>query len=316
MFHLAKHIALRFACVLSAAVVAAGTASAADQPGGKDYPGIGRFAGSEITGYEARNFDALVIQAKPYKAGKPVDARRLEGRVTHIAYRAPAGASIVEVFRNYTNKAAAGGFQTLLDCETDICGGMDFAAGVKVLPIPQMWFDGFKYRYYSARKAASAGAPETYLSVVVSENNDTPYAQVSVVELGAMSDKMVDAAKMAKGLADAGHIALYGVYFDTDKAVLKPESAPTLAEIAKLLKDNPSLKSVYIVGHTDSQGAYDHNMTLSRQRAEAIVAALVSKHGVAQGRLKAAGVGFLAPVGSNATDAGRALNRRTELVLP
>ena len=70
------------------------------------------------------------------------------------------------------------------------------------------------------------------------------------------------------------------------------------------------------VGHTDSQGAFDHNMDLSRRRAEAIAAELVKSHGIAQGRLRTAGVGFLAPVGPNATEDGRALNRRVELVAP
>jgi outer membrane protein OmpA-like peptidoglycan-associated protein len=151
---------------------------------------------------------------------------------------------------------------------------------------------------------------------VTSQNNDTVYTQVTVVELGALENKMVDAAAMKKGLKEEGRIALYGIYFDTAKADVKPESAPTLAEIAKLLKGDASLTAVYIVGHTDSQGGYDYNIDLSRRRAAAIAAELAAKHGIAAARLKTAGVGFLAPVASNATENGRALNRRTELVLP
>jgi OmpA-OmpF porin, OOP family len=71
-----------------------------------------------------------------------------------------------------------------------------------------------------------------------------------------------------------------------------------------------------IVGHTDSQGAYDYNMDLSRRRAEAIAAELAQSYRIARTRLRTAGVGFLAPVGSNATEDGRALNRRVELVAP
>jgi outer membrane protein OmpA-like peptidoglycan-associated protein len=73
---------------------------------------------------------------------------------------------------------------------------------------------------------------------------------------------------------------------------------------------------VFIVGHTDSQGAYDHNMTLSRQRAEAVANALVVSYRIARGRLYTAGLGYLAPVASNHTEDGRALNRRVELVEP
>ena len=79
---------------------------------------------------------------------------------------------------------------------------------------------------------------------------------------------------MAKGLRETGHIALYGIYFDTDKAVVKPESRPTLEQIAKLLARQVAL-SVYIVGHTDSQGAIAYNLDLSRRRAEAVAAELV-----------------------------------------
>ena len=54
----------------------------------RDYPGIGRFAGSLITGYQSKNFDAVRLQAAPFQARKPVDAQRLEGKVTRIAWRA------------------------------------------------------------------------------------------------------------------------------------------------------------------------------------------------------------------------------------
>jgi OmpA-OmpF porin, OOP family len=87
--------------------------------------------------------------------------------------------------------------------------------------------------------------------------------------VGSMKNKMVDAAAMAKGLGEKGHIALYGIYFDTDKAVIKPASKPTLDQIAKLLQSKPKL-SVYIVGHTDNQGTYNYDMTLSRKRAAAV----------------------------------------------
>jgi OmpA-OmpF porin, OOP family len=284
-----------------------------DVAGARDYPGIGRFAGSVITGYLVKDFDAARLQAAPFKDGKPVDQRRLEGRVTRIAYRAGAGPSIVEVARNFESQLGKAGFETLLACDVDACGGIPFAEALDVLPIPQMWIDGFNYRYYAGRKAE--GGRETYASVLVSKSNDDVYVQLVVAVVGAIEDKMVDAGAMAKGLREKGHIALYGIYFDTDKAVIKPESRPTLDEIAKLLRAQPQL-NVVIVGHTDSQGSYDHNMELSRRRAEAVAAELAKAHKIAAARMRTAGVGFLAPVGSNASDDGRALNRRVELVAP
>jgi outer membrane protein OmpA-like peptidoglycan-associated protein len=284
-----------------------------DVAGAKDFPGIGRFGGSVITGYQVKDFDAARIQAAPFKNDKPADARRLEGRITRIAYRTNPGPSILEVSRNFETQLTKAGFETLLACDTDACGGIPFTEAIDALPIPQMWVDGFNYHYYAGRKAD--GGRETYASVVVSENNKEIYTQLIVAELGAIENKMVDAAAMAKGLGEAGHIALYGIYFDTDKAVIKPESRPTLEQIAKLLAGQPQL-NVFIVGHTDSQGTFDYNLDLSRRRAEAIATELVKSYRIAQPRLRTAGVGLLAPIGSNASEAGRALNRRVELVAP
>ena len=284
-----------------------------DVAGSRDYPGIGRFGGSTITGYQAKDFDATRLQAAPFRDGKASDQRRPEGQVTRIAYRTPPGPSIVEVARNFEGQLAKAGFETLVACNTDDCGGIPFTEALDVLPLPAMWIDGFDYRYYAGRK--TDGTQETYAAVLVSKNNDEIYAQLVVARVGDMANKMVDAAAMAKGLGEKGHIAIYGIHFDTDKAIIKPESGPTLAEMAKLLNGQPELR-VFIVGHTDSQGAYEHNMTLSRLRAEAVAAALATAHKIARGRLFTAGIGYLAPIGSNATEDGRALNRRVELVVP
>jgi len=284
-----------------------------DVAGSRDYPGIGRFAGSVITGYRVKDFDSMRLQGAPFKDGRPTDDQRLEGRITRIAYRTAPGPSILEVSRNFEAQLAKAGFETLLACYTDACGGIPFTESIDALPIPEMWIDGFNYRYYAGRKAE--GARQTFAAVVVSKNNEEIYAQLVVAVIGVMENKMVDAAAMAKGLGEKGHIALYGIYFDTDKAVIKPESRPTLDEIAKLLRAQAQL-NVVIVGHTDSQGTYDYNIDLSRRRAEAVAAELAKSYKIAAARLRTAGVGFLAPIGSNASDDGRALNRRVELVAP
>ena len=170
-----------------------------------------------------------------------------------------------------------------------------------------MWMDGFNYHYYAGRRIE--GGRETYASVVVSENNRDIYAQLIVAETRAIENKMVDAAAMSKGLRETGRIALYGIYFDTDRAVLKSESRPALEQIAKLLAGEAQL-NVFIVGHTDSQGPYAYNLDLSRRRAEAIAEELVKNYRIGAPRLRTAGVAHLAPVGSNGNEAGRALNRQ------
>lgn len=114
-------------------------------------------------------------------------------------------------------------------------------------------------------------------------------------------------------LEDDGRAEVYGIYFDFDKATLKPESAPVLKEIAALLAKNPAWK-LDVEGHTDNIGTDAHNLALSKARAEAVTAALVSEYGIDAARLAPAGFGATRPVESNDTLAGRARNRRVELV--
>ena len=135
-----------------------------------------------------------------------------------------------------------------------------------------------------------------------------------ILEEEAMKqDVIANAGGMAEGLSTTGHVAVYGIYFDTDKSDIKQESGPALAEIAKLLTGNPKLK-VLVVGHTDNVGGIDYNMKLSKARADAVVQALSKNHKVSPQQMEAYGVGQLAPVAPNNTEDGRARNRRVELV--
>jgi outer membrane protein OmpA-like peptidoglycan-associated protein len=138
---------------------------------------------------------------------------------------------------------------------------------------------------------------------------------VNVVEQKAREEKMVSvkASDMADAITSGGKIALYGIYFESGKADVQAASNDTLAEIAKLLKDKPSL-NLLVVGHTDNAGPFANNMDLSQRRAAAVVAALTGTHGIKKGRLTPVGVSFAAPVASNKTEQGRAKNRRVELV--
>lgn len=140
------------------------------------------------------------------------------------------------------------------------------------------------------------------------------YLYLTIVEKQTMVQQVVaDAKFMAEGINTTGHVAIYGIYFDFNKADVKPESEPALKEITKLLQQDAKLK-LYVVGHTDNVGGLDYNMKLSQQRAEAVVKELVSKYKITPDRLKAGGVGPLAPVTSNDTEDGKAKNRRVELV--
>lgn len=135
-----------------------------------------------------------------------------------------------------------------------------------------------------------------------------------IVRTAAMDQVIVaDAASFANDLKATGHVAVGGIYFDTASAKLNPESAAAVAQIARLLEGDPSLR-VFVVGHTDTVGNVDANLKLSRDRADAVVQSLVASHGIPAARLRAFGNGPFAPVASNANENGRAKNRRVELV--
>lgn len=109
-----------------------------------------------------------------------------------------------------------------------------------------------------------------------------------------------------------GKIVTYGITFDVGKSTIKPESMGEINRIAKLMVDNPDLK-FSVEGHTDSVGAVDSNQKLSDARSQAVVDKLVEM-GVSKDRLTSAGKGQTAPIADNATDEGRAKNRRVEFV--
>lgn len=139
------------------------------------------------------------------------------------------------------------------------------------------------------------------------------YFLTIVQKQGMAQDIVADAAALGQGLKNVGHMTVEGIYFDTGKSTIKPESAKAIEEIAKLLQAAPALK-VFVVGHTDSVSTVEVNLKLSQDRAQAVLQALVSQHGIAPARLRAYGCGPFAPVASNDTDEGRARNRRVELV--
>lgn len=325
---------LRVLCLLGLGLLGA-SASAADLPGSSDHPLIRRFAGSEIIGYSTKRFEEYELQTSTFKAYNRDTVKaeyvqpplRVEGAYTQIWYEA-AGTSITELHRNYVNELAAKGFTVLYDSTKDPKAGWweNFFAPLK--PIKNNRSDviiraaPLGPRTASAKLSRPEGDVYVHVSVVEWEN-ETPgykakkgaYAVLDVVEARPMVQNMVvvNADQISRSIQETGRVALYGIYFDTSKADVKPESKAALDEIAKFLKQSPAVQ-LHVVGHTDNVGGLSPNLDLSRRRADAVVAALVKTYGVAAKRLTANGVAYLAPVATNGTDEGRAKNRRVELV--
>lgn len=293
-----------------------------DVAGSRDHPLAGRFAGSTIALYEQEDFDryTLPLGTLSYRGDQYrwTNSRNLEGHVTRITYVVPRDIAPLAVQRAYEELLKTNGFETL------------FTGGPEVGFLYPQWYDlqnpypegkrryllgGDNPRFTAARLARPEG--DVYVAVYASTGNVTYQSQatvqVDVIEVAPLAAGLVRAPAMASEIEKAGRVAIYTLYFDTGKAELKAESDATIAEIATLLKQHASLK-LYVVGHTDNAGALPMNTDLSQRRAASVVTALAAKHGIPAARLRAAGIGPLAPIASNATEGGRARNRRVELV--
>lgn len=301
-------------------------ASAADIKGSADHPLVPRYESSEIIVYTSEEFTdyALLVgkvAARGDKEKNPDAAQPLEGRLTRIAYRTPEGRAVLEVFRNYEQALAGAGFVPVFSCAKEECGGRNFNHAAS----PKSGYSAFgeyeeEQRYLAARLTRPEGDVYVSLYVVMNAGGGGPnkgraMVQLDVVELQPMERKMVvvAASEMQRDITADGRVAVYGIHFATDSDAVEEDSRPQLEEIAQLLQNGPDLK-VLIVGHTDSQGSLDYNLDLSKRRAQAVVDLLTVEYGVAGDRLTSIGVGMAAPVATNRTDAGRALNRRVELV--
>jgi outer membrane protein OmpA-like peptidoglycan-associated protein len=302
-------------------------AQAADVKGSSDHPAVGRYDGAVITFHETKAYEEISL---PYKgldrAGKDTPSAwqiDLAGKLTSIRYEGPGDRSILEVMRNYEAALKAGGFEIRFfcrnprDCSPARSMSTFWEAGNGKIGMPTTWDTTI---YMLAERDSPDGRVTVGMLGVETKARAgkplTPHVAVTIVESKPMeTDKItvVEADEMEKALASDGRIAIYGIYFDFDKADIKPESQPQIDQLAALLKNNPKLE-ILIVGHTDGKGAFDYNLSLSQRRAQAVSGALVAAHGIAAKRLTPAGAGMLSPVASNRTEHGRARNRRVEIV--
>lgn len=248
-----------------------------DVAGSKDHPLFTRMPGFYIASYDQSDFDSYTFRDEKFGEVK------VEGRHVHIGYELKPGApapSSVQIHRNYRNAILKVGGAVVF-------GNDEYSYLRLVRDGREIWVEVTAYG---------------------------PRPDLHIVEKAGMKQEVVASADaFSKDIESTGHAAVYGIYFDTGKSAIKPESAAAIGEVAKLLKGHPRL-AVHIVGHTDNVGTFESNMKLSQDRANAVVQDLVGKHAIPAARLKAAGVGPLAPVASNDSDDGRAKNRRVELV--
>jgi OmpA-OmpF porin, OOP family len=246
-----------------------------DAEGCKDSPIITRMPGSTIHSCENKEFEQVKMPVGKNKDGE-VTEKTLEGEFHSWDYGTREGVSEIQVFRN---------FETALK-----------QAGMKIV-------------YEDSPGTITANKGDTWYWL---QNSGSYYYQTLLTVKSMQQEVTADASSIADELSKSGHIALYGIHFETAKATILPDSESVLAEVAKMLQQNPDVK-VSVEGHTDNVGSAAANQTLSEKRAQAVVAWL-SSHGIEGSRLQAKGWGASKPVEDNATEEGRAKNRRVELV--
>ncbi|GAB1409369.1 OmpA family protein [Desulfovibrionales bacterium] len=319
-----------------------------DSPLLKRYEGS-FIVGYETKSYDRFSFPVSKLELIKDKRDKhnnlffePQEKKTVEGAYTRIVYLIPPNRSPLEVLRNYQDEILDNGGKIVFECESGDCGGDsqrsssggggEMSLSMYLYPEERISEPYFSNGHCAITTRISGQQfmvaelleSNTILSVLTYTLQDTLYCKafdgrtiaiVDIVEGKAREKKMVlvQAEEMATQISTTGSIALYGIYFDFNKADIKPESDPTLEQIAKLLNDKPQLK-VLVAGHTDNVGSFSFNMDLSQRRAAAVVNALTTRYGINTDRLMPVGVSFASPVASNKTEEGRAKNRRVELV--
>ncbi|WP_108484407.1 OmpA family protein [Oceaniglobus ichthyenteri] len=253
-----------------------------------------------------------------------VAVRRVSGTVSRQAWRLAAGTLTTDqILAPLKMQLQQDGFTVLFECRDRACGGYDFRFAADVLGEPAMHVDLGDYRYVLAEDETGVT-----VALMVSRSPQNGFVQLTLggqiadlpelaVTTSTKSSDFSGAILTDPDLGDlaaTGRVALDDLLFQTGSSELEHGDFPSLQAVAGFLTDNPD-RTITLVGHTDTQGALQGNIALSKRRAQAVRDVLIRDFGIARGRLDAEGVGYLAPRATNATDDGRRANRRVEVVL-
>ncbi|MCX4027040.1 DUF4892 domain-containing protein [Endozoicomonas sp. SM1973] len=288
-----------------------------DIPNSEDHPLVSRYQGSIINAYKQITYDNYILPLSTLtkQKDKIQESISLEGKITRITYTLPHNRSSLEVFKNYQNELLSNNFKVIFECNGATCGSSYDWSNQVLSRGSRLAGKNATQRFLAAKLSQADG--DIYLALyIVRRSTKQLVAQVDVLEQAPLQTGMVEVNLdyLKEELERNGKVTLYSLYFDFNKATLKPESTPTLQNIALFLKQKPDQK-FYVVGHTDTTGSLDYNISLSQRRAETVVSTLVKQFSSSTHQLQAHGVGPLAPLASNLQEKSRKINRRVELVL-
>lgn len=295
-------------------------AAAKDFVGSEDHPLLDRYPDTTITSYKQIELEDYVIPlGPPKKAGNQgyvaEQSKTVRGKLTRIVYRSEKDASTLQIFENYIDAMSQPGFELTHECRKLACEtyAKFYARGMGQTGVR---FKDHTDTYYAVGRYQKPEQPTVYLVLLVGIDPQ----RRGVIALNVIESKSIELGKVTsnadalfESLMQTGRAQVYDIFFDTGKSTIKPASENALSAIMEVLQKHPDL-NLYVVGHTDDTGTLAINNKLSQSRADAVVKALVTRGISDRKRLHGKGVGPFAPVASNADDAGRAKNRRVELV--
>ncbi len=299
-----------------------------DVPGSHDLALVPRYADARLISYDqAADEEATLPEGRFVDFGFSA-VRKIEGQVTRIAYAFPQMLSTIEVMNHYREVLKGEGFTVAFDCAgPEGCGGFSFGETLTQTMVEAHSGDegnliidflhpvGGDIRYLLATMERPEG--KVTLALAVARHIDRqPGLFVEMVQEGpdAGAAPVTSATRIAAALRIQGRIALYSIHFLTDRATMKADSRPVLAQVSSVLHADPAMRLI-IVGHSDDAGGIMHGTELSTARAQTVMQALIRNWKVPVEQVTSVGVGPVSPIASNASEAGRALNRRIELVL-
>ncbi len=296
-----------------------------DISGSADHSMITRYNGSHINGYE--EFDYHLITLPGGEEAGELQYIEVEGKVTRILYVAPEGLSAYQVQKSYLQALQKAGFRVLYE----VFGGLTSDGGNVPTEIfttlnqvggreNRGAFRGRQHSYFLACFDAPKGAIYVSAHTVLSDDRrfeNKPVTTLQIIEEKEMPTEKVTVKISSEMIGDyiksKGYVRLYGIHFDIDQAAIKESSKTVLKEIADFLTQEPDTR-FRVVGHTDDTGDFEYNMKLSERRSIAVIDYLKNNFNITEERLEPYGVSSLAPVSTNDSEKGRALNRRVEFV--
>ncbi|NOZ47578.1 MAG: OmpA family protein [Chlorobi bacterium] len=295
-----------------------------DVEGSSDYLGLSRYKGAIIQEYNIINYGEFYFGlSEPIRKDfggrgqffeKYLDVK---GKIMNNQYLIPITEGVLQVYENYKNALTIAGYNILyIEHNKNSCFWREDYGYFSKAPEESYGVDCDK-DYYNIVAKGVKDSIDVYVELYIGTGGNWGQSFVivnqSIVEAVPLKLGLVKADNISQNIEFSGHSIFYNIHFASGSFQIETNSNNQMKQIADYLNAHKD-KKFFIVGHTDNVGDFTSNMTLSENRAKAVMNDLITKYGVNKEQLKAYGDASLSPVTSNTTDGGKARNRRVEIV--